>query len=348
MPGPPGRKPAAAAALANRQAIQPQRKRARRSSATVRHTIAQTEHAVGPAAGPGDSRRMEANRAAVAANQAYRAGDLDQARQLIEQAAALDPSRAGLWQQHREQIAARRLILDARAAHAAGDQQRADKLLGDARQLDPRMPAIWDGDLPGTPPAQAMRHAREHDTASPGPNGTASTSQPAERTSPGQQHEPAATSQARGRVSQPAWPSAPVHREPDRSATATRQADGTVQGSAAAASREPSTSADAAPDATTDTPGDGPARWPAPNPRSEPKAVSTGKPGTRPARQQGPTPAATEAMLHRTPRDLRIGVTRFISSAREPWQPAPNWPHNPAVHRSPDPSSPDAGIEAGQ
>ena len=94
---------------------------------------------------------MDANRAAVAANQAYRAGDLDQARQLIDQAAALDPSRAGLWQQHREQIAARRLILDARAAHAAGDQQRADKLLGDARQLDPRMPAIWDGGTPSCP-----------------------------------------------------------------------------------------------------------------------------------------------------------------------------------------------------
>ena len=55
-----------------------------------------------------DTPRMQANRAAVAANQAYRAGDLDAARQLIDQAAALDPSRADLWQQHREQIAARR------------------------------------------------------------------------------------------------------------------------------------------------------------------------------------------------------------------------------------------------
>ena len=115
---------------------------------------------------------MDANRAAVAANQAYRAGDLDQARQLIDQAAALDPSRAGLWQQHREQIAARRLILDARAAHAAGDQQRADKLLGDARQLDPRMPAIWDGDLdaiclPGQPPAAPRTKPRRQARASP-------------------------------------------------------------------------------------------------------------------------------------------------------------------------------------
>ena len=50
---------------------------------------------------------MDANRAAVAANQAYRAGDLDAARQLTDQAAALDPARADLWQQHQEQITAR-------------------------------------------------------------------------------------------------------------------------------------------------------------------------------------------------------------------------------------------------
>ena len=112
---------------------------------------------------------MDANRAAVAANQAYRAGDLDQARQLIDQAAALDPSRARLWQQHREQIAARRLILDARAAHAAGDRQRADKLLGDARQLDPRMPAVWDGDLDASLPARPASRGPAHEASASGP-----------------------------------------------------------------------------------------------------------------------------------------------------------------------------------
>ena len=100
---------------------------------------------------------MQANRAAVAANHAYRAGDLDAARQLTDQAAALDPSRADLWQQHREQIAARSLILDAQAAHVDGDHQRVQDLLGQARQLDPRMPAIWDGDLPGLPPARTAQ-----------------------------------------------------------------------------------------------------------------------------------------------------------------------------------------------
>ena len=112
---------------------------------------------------------MDANRAAIAANHAYRAGDLEQARQLIDQAATLDPSRAGLWQQHREQIAARRLILDARAAHAAGDQQRADKLLGDARELDPRMPAIWDGDLHTSLPARLASRSSVREAPASGP-----------------------------------------------------------------------------------------------------------------------------------------------------------------------------------
>ena len=57
-----------------------------------------------PRNGPDDfAQREQANRAAVAANEAYRAGDLDQAGQLVDQAAALDPSRApSLWQQHSE------------------------------------------------------------------------------------------------------------------------------------------------------------------------------------------------------------------------------------------------------
>src|SRR5690242_11424410 len=69
------------------------------------------------------------DRAAVAANQANRTGDLDAARQLTDQAAVLDPSRADLWQQRREQIAGRSLILDAQAAHADGDHQRVQELL---------------------------------------------------------------------------------------------------------------------------------------------------------------------------------------------------------------------------
>ena len=109
--------------------------------------------------------------------EAYRAGDLDAARQLTDQAAALDPARADLWQQHQEQITTRRLILDAHAAHAGGGHQRARHLLGQARALDPRMPAIWDGDLPGLPPARTALHSREH-AAAPGPDGPAGAAGP--------------------------------------------------------------------------------------------------------------------------------------------------------------------------
>ena len=87
------------------------------------------QHAGQPAPAAEDTARVQANRAAVAANEAYKAGDLDRAGELTEQAAALDPSRAGLWQQHRNDIAARRLITSARAAHADGDHERAGQLL---------------------------------------------------------------------------------------------------------------------------------------------------------------------------------------------------------------------------
>ena len=135
--------------------------------------------------------RMRANRAAMAANHAYRAGDLDAARQLTDQAAALDPARADLWQQHHEQITARRLILDAQAAHADGDHQRVQELLGQARELDPRMPAIWGGDLPGLPPARTARHPREH-AAEPGPDGPAGSSPAAQGLATRQQARAAA------------------------------------------------------------------------------------------------------------------------------------------------------------
>ena len=125
-----------------------------------------SQHAGQPAPAAEDTARVQANRAAVAANEAYKAGDLDRAEELTEQAAALDPSRAGLWQQHRNDIAARRLITSARAAHADGDHERAGKLLQDARQLDPRLRTLWDGGLPAQPATQPSR-------PDPGPGSTA-------------------------------------------------------------------------------------------------------------------------------------------------------------------------------
>jgi len=102
----------------------------------------------GPASGdPEHDARMRANRPSAAANAAYRAADLDRARQLNDQAASLDPARADLWQRHRTEIDARRLFNEAKAAQAAGDHARAQQLIGDARQLDPRMRMLWDQDL---------------------------------------------------------------------------------------------------------------------------------------------------------------------------------------------------------
>jgi len=210
-----------------------------------RHIGAQPEHIGDPAADPGDSRRMNANRAAVAANQAYRTGNLDQARQLINQAAALDPSRAGLWQRHREQIAARRLILDARAAQAAGDQQRADELLGNARQIDPRMPAIWDGDL------DAYHSAGQPPAAAP------------------QREIPARDGQDSPR---PSWPSSPARGQVQRPESTPAADSGSSPAPSDAAPAEPRLHpGTAAHDRDTRTPTavSDPARWPAPDPRVE-------------------------------------------------------------------------------
>ena len=151
-----------------------------------------------PASAAEDTARVQANRAAVAANEAYKAGDLDRAEQLTEQAAALDPSRAGLWQQHRNDIAARRLILSARAAHADGDHERAKHLLQDARQLDPRLRTLWDGSLPTQRAAQPARPTPGHNTITP---------EAGDADSIGRQ---AATAQSGERAPQLAWPSAPV------------------------------------------------------------------------------------------------------------------------------------------
>jgi len=154
-----------------------------------------------PASGPDNGARAQANRAAAAANQAYKAGDLDQARQLTDQAAALDPSRADLWQQHRTETAARRLILSARAAYTEGDHQRTGRLLQDARQLDPHLRTLWDGSLSAQPPAQPGRHAPSHDTTTPEADSAVSTDQPAASTpswpSPNPRSQAQAESQAR-------------------------------------------------------------------------------------------------------------------------------------------------------
>jgi superfamily II DNA or RNA helicase/tetratricopeptide (TPR) repeat protein len=159
--------------------------------------------AAGPAISPEDSPRMQANRAALAASEAYRAGDFDQAQRLTDQAASLDPSRAELWQQHRKEIAARQLVLAARAAYTEGDQQRAEKLLADARQLDPRMRAIWNTNLSAPP---ATHRGGQPSPASPGPRNPVRV-RPAADARP-QHHRLAASAQPDAGTPQPAQPPA--------------------------------------------------------------------------------------------------------------------------------------------
>jgi hypothetical protein len=298
-----------------------------------------------PASGLDNSAREQANRAAVAANEAYRAGDLNQARQLVDQAAALDPSRADLWQQDRDQIAARRLILAAQAARADADHQRAQVLLDDARQLDPRMPALWDGDLPAVPPTRPV-HA---DMSAPGLGSNANTF----RTADPRHRTPTATASGDGGSPHPSWPSSPARREPRHPAPASAQAhepEPMAQRFAAAASCEVRRDADAtADDPNTDaaTSGTDPSAWPAPNPRIRHEDVSP----TREAGHQTGTATETEAS-NRSPgtRDAAPSADwrdDILSAAREPSQSGPRWPDNPALHRSPDVRRHEPGIEAG-
>ena len=290
------------------------------------------------AAQAGNSARVQANRAAVAANQAYKAGDLDRARELTEQAAALDPSRAGLWQQHRNDIAARRLIISARAAHADGDHERAGKLLQDARQLDPRLRTLWDGSLPAQPAAQLTRQAPGSGTTAPEADGTASPSRPA------------ATAQPEERAPQPAWPSAPPRREPDRAGPVAAQPSGTqpaAQGSAGTAGpREPPAAASgSAEDPDADSGGDA-ARWPSPNPRSQSPAAARPRAADRDART-APQAAAENSRQNPTPPAAGPSADwrdQILSDARQPWQPGPSWPHHPAIHQTPQAATPDTGI----
>ena len=290
----------------------------------------------------------------MAANEAYRAGDLDQARQLTDQAAALDPSRAELWQQHRQQIDARQLILDAQAADADGDHQRAGTLLGQARQLDPRMPALWDGNLPAPRAAQHNRQAREHDAPLPGPR------QPADKRQEAAQATGTTASPRSGSVRQadqmnppPSWPSSPAVSQPQRSDPA-RQVDATqppLPPSVQAAPRQPRARPEAtaeAPDVSAEPADSGPARWPAPDPHKSPEA----RPSFQHARHEAETRnrAEAESSVGHVPGKSTPSADwrdQIIQDARTTWQPSPIQAYDPAVLRSPEHQAPEPGIEAG-
>ena len=294
-----------------------------------------------PASAAEDTARVQANRAAVAANEAYKAGNLDRAEQLTEQAAALDPSRAGLWQQHRNDIAARRLILSARAAHADGDHERAKHLLQDARQLDPRLRTLWDGSLPTQRAARPAWPTPGHNTITPEAGDADSI------------RRQAATAQSGGRAPQLAWPSAPVRPgSPGPSPVAAQRAGAQRAAERSTEAARPRESRAAAPPSTeepdTDT-GDDVARWPSPNPRSHAQPA-TG----RADRETGPDlQASAESGSKPNPPAPADGPSadwrdQVISQARQPWQPGPSWPDHPAIHRTPQAAATEPGIEPGR
>ncbi len=311
-----------------------------------------------------DSPRMRANRAAVAANQAYRAGDLDAARQFTDQAAALDPARAGLWQQHHEQITARRLILDAQAAHADGDHQRVRHLLGQARELDPRMPAIWDGDLPGLPPAQRAPHSHEHAVA-PGPDGPADGGRTVAQSAETRHQVRAAAAPADRGASRPSWPESPARAEPGVPAPRAAEGTGPPQPSprrdVAGATREARTRTGLAAGETQ--PGAEPADddraalWPAPDPRAaqvtsrlsqQGNHVAAASRATTPPERAG-TAANAEAGDKTGPERPAVPPPdwreRLLADAREPWQPGPRQVRDRSLAISPDRQALRPGIE---
>jgi N12 class adenine-specific DNA methylase/SAM-dependent methyltransferase len=303
-----------------------------------------------PFPGQNSNSREQADRTAVAAHEAYKAGDLDQARQLTDQAAVLDPSRAELWQQHQQRIAARRLILDARTAHTEGNHQRAQELLASARQIDPRMPAIWDSGLPALPSAQPAQ--RDPDSPSPVPDNTADPWHAAQARS--QQRMAADAAPASRTTAQSSWPTAPARHDPTDSAPP-RQAEErqpSAKRTITATPREPRPSSPVTaedPDADVGA-GDGSNRWPLPNPRNRARA-ETPSPAWQADRHRGTNPQAVAEETSNQSRAVPDAAPSvdwrndIIKAAREPWQPAPNWPHNPALYRAPGTSTPDAEIE---
>jgi hypothetical protein len=138
--------------------------------------------------------------AAVAADEAYRAGDFGRARQLISHAAGLDPTRAGVWDTCHREITAKQLLTQVGAARQDGDHDRAGALLDQCRELDPRLEARWHRHLTG------IRHGHlTHQEPGPAP-------EPA--TGPG--HPRPAREPAAGRAPDistgPHQPGRPVHR----------------------------------------------------------------------------------------------------------------------------------------
>ena len=84
-----------------------------------------------------------------------------------------------------------------------------------------------------------------------------------------------------------------------------------------------------------------------------PEATHSQRPGVRTAKpdrtcRHRRKAAASRTRLRQPTGRQRTGVTRFISQARQPWQPGPSWPDHPAIHRTPQAAAAEPGIEPGR
>jgi hypothetical protein len=323
---------------------------------------AQRERAAAETAGTAEQlasdTRAQADAAAAAANKAYRAGDLEQARQLTDQAAAADPSRTALWQQYRDQITARKAVLASRQSYhdGHGDWQRADQLLAETRQFDPRTRgrAIWDADLPApAPPNPAPCTQLQPDS------GKAATAEPPRSAN---SHRDGITPPAAGRrdpssavgerTAAPGWPSRPARRATQRAPRTMREPDQVPQpAERPGAPPEPQTGEDPAadhPDRPTRPPSADPSSWPAPSPRARPEAVLPGaEPGHHDVTEPG-IPAEEESADLPASTPGQDWSDAFINAERESWQPQPITPYDPAVFREPQTSTHEEEIEPGR
>jgi hypothetical protein len=172
-----------------------------------------------PAATVSPEQARRAAWAALAADEAYRAGELGRARQLISHAAGLDSARAGLWDTCHREITAKQLLTQADAARQHGDHDRAGALVEQCRELDPRLEARWhrhltgirNGQITHQEPRPATGSEAGHDRGHPWPaRETAADRAPGKSTGlqqpshPAQSHRPAITRPPADRQPQPA------------------------------------------------------------------------------------------------------------------------------------------------
>lgn len=359
----------------------------RHDAAMLRWAASITAQRERAASKPGDRAqevaRSRADAAADRASEAYRSGDLDEARRLTEEAAASDSSRSGLWQQYRDQIDARRVILASRQAYhdGGGDWRSAEHVLEETRRIDPRIRgrAIWNQDLP----SPSASHDRQ--TAARAADANARTRE-GRRQLPQRQH---GTNPGGSRVvqRQRSHDARRVEQEPSARTPAAdrvraqedRQADGpAVEDPEEGRSRE--TSID-------------PSRWPAPNPRSvtrsvpasqgehhvtrpeniganerrvstekAPEADTSSWPARDPHARSQPARSVEEAEHHEVAGDSAVAPpparrdevgsrgadwrNAFLSAERESWQSQPIKTYDSSVFRAPQTTSPEEEIEA--